>query len=520
MDLLQMSVAGAVMILAIVAMRALMMNRVPKKTFQLLWGIALARLLIPFSLPFRFSIYALLEQKTPAVIQKSAAVRTLAATSNLQTAAVPQTAQVQSAAFSPWKIVWFIGMLVCTLYFAIAYWRCIREFQTALPVENAFAARWLREHSLRRSISIRQSSLISTPLTFGVRRPVILMPKKTDWADENALRYVLEHEFVHIRRFDALTKRLLIAAVCVHWFNPLVWIMYMLANRDIELSCDEAVVRHFGSGARANYAKVLIRMEEARSGFVPLLNHFSKNAIEERITAIMKTGKTTILSMVLAMMLVVGTAGAFATSATTRTNAAVETAIEDAHISSYTDENGETRYQLDDGNAVQNLSGEELEQELNEVYIGEYWTYEGYKAWLENEKQQLQSVIGESAWTSGMGDFVWTQELVDETIAMYEEILEDIKNGVKVSKTVEDSMDDFVVSYVPEDTESVQEYQVFIKLENGDEKLIGPYATADDLLSALQSFCDAQVKQGNMTRDEADAIIAKYKNTETNAEIE
>ena len=84
-----------------------------------------------------------------------------------------------------------------------------------------------------------------------------------------ALRYVLEHEFVHIRRFDALWKLLLLAAACAHWFNPLVWVMYVLANRDLELSCDETVVRRFG-GARASYARVLIGMEAEKSGFAPL----------------------------------------------------------------------------------------------------------------------------------------------------------------------------------------------------------------------------------------------------------
>ena len=82
------------------------------------------------------------------------------------------------------------------------------------------------------------------------------MPKRTDWRDETALRYVLEHEFVHIQRFYTVFKLLLIASVCVHWFNPLVWVMYVLANRDIELSCDETVVCRFGSGTRASYAKV------------------------------------------------------------------------------------------------------------------------------------------------------------------------------------------------------------------------------------------------------------------------
>ncbi|MFR7742749.1 MAG: M56 family metallopeptidase [Acutalibacteraceae bacterium] len=118
---------------------------------------------------------------------------------------------------------------------------------------------------------------------------------------------MLEHEFVHIQRFDVLSKLLLIAAVCVHWFNPLVWVMYVLANRDLELSCDETVLRRFGGDVRAAYARVLIRMEAARGGFAPLCNHFGKNAIEERITAIMKTKRITIVSLGLAALLVAGT---------------------------------------------------------------------------------------------------------------------------------------------------------------------------------------------------------------------
>ena len=121
-----------------------------------------------------------------------------------------------------WTLVWAAGLVLCAAFFAVAYWRCGREFRTSLPVEREFARQWLAAHPLRRKIAIRQSDRISSPLSFGILRPVILLPKKTDWTDEEALRYVLEHEFVHIRRFDCVGKLLLIAAACVHWFNPLV----------------------------------------------------------------------------------------------------------------------------------------------------------------------------------------------------------------------------------------------------------------------------------------------------------
>ncbi len=315
MSFLHMSVAGAAMILAITVIRALTINRVPKKTFLALWGAVLLRLLIPFSLPSRLSVYALLARKTAAVMPDVPAAA-LKADPAMQTLSVsPQPGKVNGAAISVWGVVWAVGLLACAAAFAVAYWKCYREFQTSLPVDNAACRRWLQAHPLRRAMTIRQSDRISSPLTFGMLRPVILMPKKTDWQDERTLQYVLEHEFVHIRRFDMLSKLLLIAAACVHWFNPLVWVMYVLANRDLELSCDESVVRHFGGGKRAAYANVLISMEETKSGFAPLCNHFSKNAIEERITAIMKIKKTTVLSFAAAAALVAGTVTAFATSA-------------------------------------------------------------------------------------------------------------------------------------------------------------------------------------------------------------
>lgn len=334
MSLLQMSIAGAVMILAIVVIRALAVNRLPKKTFLVLWGVVLLRLFIPFSLPSVVSVYSLMGwQRTSAGITENGTGGGFAGLflGNEATRIAQESASDLPLGISIWKIIWIAGMLICALVFFTAYIRCFREFQMSLPVDNDMSQSWLKEHKLRRTISIRQSDRISSPLTFGVLHPVILMPKKTDWGNEDELKYVLEHEFVHIKRFDILSKLALIAAVCLHWFNPFVWIMYVLANRDIELCCDETVVCRFGRETRASYARVLISMEETKSGFVPLCSHFSKNAIEERITAIMKTKKTTIISLVVALVLVVGIVAIFATSAQkeeTSNNATTANAVE------------------------------------------------------------------------------------------------------------------------------------------------------------------------------------------------
>ena len=322
MSLLQMSFAGAVMILAIIVIRALAITFLPKKTFLALWGIAVMRLLLPFSLPSVFSVYSLIgnhiPMTAPAKVQQ--AFEVLLPEISGQMATMPGGISNTASPISVWTIIWGIGALVCALVFAIAYWKCCQEFQTSLPVDNDFIKGWLSSHQLKREISIRQSSRFSVPLTYGVLRPVILTPTSTDWENTKALQYVFAHEYVHIRRFDSITKLVLITGLCVHWFNPLVWAMYVLANRDIELSCDEAVVRLFGENTKAAYARSLISMEETRSGLTPLCNNFNKNAIEERITAIMKMKKTSVFSLVLALFLVFGVTTAFATSAVAMAN--------------------------------------------------------------------------------------------------------------------------------------------------------------------------------------------------------
>lgn len=319
MSLLQMSVSAGVMIVVITIIRALAINRLPKKTFLVLWGIVLIRLLVPFSCPSPLSVYSLVNHQGAGQISGTPAVNILPivpATNDFTIA----TTVTQTTELSLWALIWGIGAALCALYFAIAYIRCRREFRTSQPVENSFTAGWLLEHKCGRPITIRQTADISAPLTYGIFRPIILMPNEMDWTDTRKLHYVLTHEYVHIQRFDGLTKLLLTAALCIHWFNPLVWIMYILANRDIENVCDEKVVQIFGETIKSAYALALIGMEEKKSGFTPLYNHFSKSAIEERIKLIMVSKQTGRIGKMLAFALVIIIPLTFATSAIASVN--------------------------------------------------------------------------------------------------------------------------------------------------------------------------------------------------------
>lgn len=329
MSLLQMSFFGAIFIIAVVIIRALAINKLPKKTFLILWEIVLLRLLIPFSIPSMLSVYSFISPYAPnntfAGMQVDNIIPAIQG-KPLELIGESSQAYVNDvSSLSIWFVIWLIGAIICIVFFAISYLHCRCEFHASFPIQNDFVKQWLMNHQLRRTISIRQSDKISAPLTYGIFNPVILVPKKTDWKDTNLLKYVLSHEYVHICQCDTIVKLIITFVLCIHWFNPFVWVMYILFNRDIELACDERVVRQFGETSKSSYALVLIKMEAKKSGLLPLCNSFSKNAIEERITAIMKIKRTSKFAILIATSLVICMTTVFATSAANETTSQYET---------------------------------------------------------------------------------------------------------------------------------------------------------------------------------------------------
>ena len=323
MTLLEVSFSGAVFIIAVVIIRAIAINSLPKKTFLVLWEMVLLRLVIPFTIPSALSIYTLINNTISTPTFFEAETNNVASAVSREYFVVIQGIEqsVTNIPFvSVWFVVWCIGMVLFAGFFIVSYLRCRIEFRTALPVNNAYVEQWIKERPHKRRISIKQSDRISTPLTYGVLHPVILMPKQTDWKNINQLRYIFSHEYVHIYRFDTIAKLIATYSLCIHWFNPLVWVMYILFNRDIELACDESVIRQFGDKSKSAYSLMLISMEAKKSGLSPLCNNFSKNAIEERITAIMNTKRTTIITLLSACLIVLVTVSLFATSAIASTD--------------------------------------------------------------------------------------------------------------------------------------------------------------------------------------------------------
>lgn len=307
---LEMSISGGILIAVVVIIRALSINRLPKKAFLVLWAVALARLLIPVAIKSPVSFYSAAAQ-LGVTVDRPGVLTGQVAESAAATAPIPVT-----------LLVWAAVAAVLALLFLVLHLRSRRQYAQSLPVEHAFVTDWLETHYLRRPVRVRYSDRVDAPFTYGILWPVIILPKSLDWTDETRLGFILAHEQAHIRRFDALIKWILAATLCIHWFNPLVWVMYILASRDLELSCDETVVRMYGVSARASYALTLVGMAEKRTHFAPLTSSFSKNAMQERIAAIMKSKKTTVVGIIVALLVVAAVTTVFATAPTQKTSPA------------------------------------------------------------------------------------------------------------------------------------------------------------------------------------------------------
>ncbi|MCD8368169.1 MAG: M56 family metallopeptidase [Clostridiales bacterium] len=309
MSLIEMSVTGSVMILCIAALRLLFGRWLPRWTFHALWVAAALRLVLPLSVTLPVSAQVGAASAAQAVTE---AVQTrlepAVGSASGQEAASASGGAAALQAVSPAQVlgaVWLAGSLVLAALCLYGYLRCMARFRASMPDDTPEVQRWLEEHRLRRPLEVRVSDQITSPLTYGVRCPVILLPKQMDRQDSAALQYVLAHELVHVRRWDAVTKLLFAAVLCVHWWNPLVWLLYILANRDVELSCDEAVLRQFGSAAGPAYARTLLRMAEPGSVSLPFYNGFGKHVMKERIVAIMKFRRKSIFLTITALVLVV-----------------------------------------------------------------------------------------------------------------------------------------------------------------------------------------------------------------------
>lgn len=288
--------SAVVMILVVLFMRFVAGKHISKMAFMLIWAIITARLLIPIDFMSQISIWNFINR--PQVPQE------FGLTSGFMTHQINWVAVFFA--------LWLIGALAFALYFFDNHRRFRKSVSDAIPVNNQFIIEWQQKNSTFRRIKIKKSDRIDSPLTFGVFKPVIILPDIIELYDEEELSNILAHEYIHIRRFDYVSKIALAVTLCIHWFNPLVWIMYVLANRDIELSCDEIVVKTFDKKSTAYYAMTLINAADTQNQLTVLHSGFAKHSLEERVETILSATKKSKLGAAIAVTVTVVTLLAFA----------------------------------------------------------------------------------------------------------------------------------------------------------------------------------------------------------------
>lgn len=296
MVIFRMSVSAVWLILFIILIRAVFYDVIPKITFSYAWGLSVVKLLIPIKYPILIgSNIELGEQLLHRKIF-----------GNQNTLILTESPEIVFQLMRYFNIIWLIGVVAMFLYFVCVhtYWRKI--YETALPVDNMKILHWKEKHKLLRNMKVVQLDRAITPLTYGVIRPCIVIPKSVLEFDKEQMEYILSHEYVHIRHFDVVHKSILLICLCIHWFNPFVWILYILANRDIERFCDECVIKEYGTVKKRNYALTLIEFLSTTIEGSPFSNGFCKKSIEERIISIMKIRKTTKLGTVVSIVLALG----------------------------------------------------------------------------------------------------------------------------------------------------------------------------------------------------------------------
>ena len=304
--------SGSAMILLVLALRLFLKKHLPRGTFPTLWCAAAVRLLLPITTPTHLSVWNLLH--TPATAQANGVISdVLTPFPSLATNSITEPA-ADAAGIRPMLLVWLVCAILLAAYFVIGYACMVCRFRgTRLAPQPSIDA-LLDRFRFSRDPRICMSNSHRAPLTFGVFRPTVLLPEYLPVGDAQ-FQLILAHELAHIRRKDCLRKLLLTVCLCLYWWNPLVWLMVWLANRDMELACDEAVLRALGPDCKKAYALTLLDMAQRNPKSAPLCSGFAKSSAEERIRAILSFKRIPAWVGICVSVLFVLTASVFTTQA-------------------------------------------------------------------------------------------------------------------------------------------------------------------------------------------------------------
>ena len=301
--LFNMSLTASVAIVLVILLR-LLLKKAPKVISYALWGVVLFRLLCPVSIGSNFSVYNLFD----APAQESGTITSVIeyvpsnivhteypsvalpvpGISDVINEALPQgqeqlVADPLEAPMSFATYAWMIGVLVMAIYSIVSYIRLRRKLSVVVP--------------LRDNIFIADD--IKSPFVVGLFRPKIYLPCNLGDKEQE---YIILHEQHHIKRLDHVMKALAFLALAIHWFNPLVWVAFILASKDMEMSCDEAVIRKVDGDVRADYSASLLTLATGRRIIAGTPLAFGEGDTKGRINNLSKWKKPAVWVVLIAVV--------------------------------------------------------------------------------------------------------------------------------------------------------------------------------------------------------------------------
>ena len=313
LKLLNLSISASWLVLAVLALR-LVSKRSPKWMNVLLWGIVALRLMLPFSIESALSLIPSAETVSPAVVQFDPAPTITSGVSVIDNAVNPALSEhfaaAPTASVNPLYVwteiagwVWLIGLGAMLLYALVSYLRLRRRVSVSLPIRDR----------------IYLCDAISSPFILGVVKPRIYLPSGLD---EVQRQNVLAHEQAHLARRDHWWKPLGFALLAVYWFTPVLWLAYTLLCRDIELACDERVIRTMDESAVKTYSTVLLACSMPRKAAITCPLAFGEVGVKERVKNALRYKKPAFWVVAASVAVCVVVAVCFLTDPPTDTDAA------------------------------------------------------------------------------------------------------------------------------------------------------------------------------------------------------
>ena len=304
LKIINMSISASWLVLAVLILR-FVLKKAPKWINVLLWGIVAIRLICPFSFESTLSLIPSAEtiplnigmDTTPTINSGISAINNAVnpIISQSNTPMAGASVNLLQITIGIYEYIWIFGMIALALYTAISYWRLRRKVDTAVRYKD----------------NIFQSENVSFPFVLGIIKPRIYLPFKMNG---QYLEYVVAHEQAHICRKDHWWKPLGFLLLMIHWFNPLMWLAYVLLCRDIELACDEKVIKELGNEQRGDYTQALVACSVNRRMIAACPLAFGEVSVKERVKSVMNYKKPAFWVIIIAVIICVGVAACFLTN--------------------------------------------------------------------------------------------------------------------------------------------------------------------------------------------------------------